>query len=102
MSAKSRRKGARTELEIVHTLQDAGIAGEKVSRMYRPGADLSVPLLGVDRDVEVKSRAHGFKQIYDWMADRDVLVIKSDRQTPLVVVRLPFAIEVARAAEKAR
>jgi hypothetical protein len=99
---KSRAKGARTELSIVHTLQDSGIAAEKVSRMYRVGADISMPLLGLDRDVEVKSRAKGCATLYKWLEDRDVLIVKADRATPLVVLRLPLAIEVAKAAERWR
>ena len=54
---KSRRKGARVELETVHYLQDRGIAAKKISGMYKPGADLSVPIAGRDLAVEVKSRA---------------------------------------------
>jgi hypothetical protein len=58
----SRNKGARTERAIVRLLQDQGIAAEKISDMYKPGADLSVPVLGVDRAVEVKCRADGFRE----------------------------------------
>jgi len=53
----SRDKGNRVERAIVRLLQAQGFAAEKVSRMYRPGADISVPLLGIDRDVEVKCRS---------------------------------------------
>jgi hypothetical protein len=50
--------------------------------MYKPGADLSVPVLGVDRAVEVKCRADGFRELYGWLEDRDVLIVKpsGDRQ----------------------
>ena len=43
--------------------------------MYKPGADLRVPLNG-----------------------RDVLIVKADRQEPLVVVRLSLAAEIAKVA----
>jgi hypothetical protein len=33
----------------VHELQEQGFAAEKISGMYRPGHDITVPLLGVDR-----------------------------------------------------
>ena len=41
MGLKSRRKGARVELEIVHSLRDRGIAAEKISGMYKPGTRIS-------------------------------------------------------------
>jgi hypothetical protein len=56
----SRKKGQRFELAIAKALQANGLAAEKISGMYKPGADLSVPVLGIDRDVEVKSRAVDF------------------------------------------
>jgi hypothetical protein len=63
--------------------------------MYKPGADLSVPVLGVDRAVVVKCRADGFRELYVWLEDRDVLIVKADRQEPLVVLRLSLAAEIA-------
>jgi hypothetical protein len=48
MSARSRRKGARTENAIVHALQDAGLAAEKSSRSGYTGHDITVPLLGLE------------------------------------------------------
>jgi hypothetical protein len=73
-----------------------GIVAEKISGMYKPGADLRVPLLAVDRAVEVKCCAAGFRQLYDWLDQCDVLIIKADRREPLVVVRLSLAAEIAR------
>jgi Holliday junction resolvase len=98
----SRNKGARTERAIVRFLQDHGVAAEKVSGLYKPGPDLSVPVLGVDRRVEVKARSHGFAQLYSWLIDRDLLIVKSDRAEPLVILRLGLATEIAIAAEKGK
>ena len=95
---RSRDKGARAEREIVRLLQGQGIGAEKISGMYKPGADLRVPLLGVDRAVEVKCRAAGFRQLYDWLDGRDVLIVKADRREPLVVVRLSLAAVIAKVA----
>jgi Holliday junction resolvase len=53
---RSRDKGNRTERAMVRYLQERGFAAEKVSGMYRPGADLSVPLLNRDFVIEVKCR----------------------------------------------
>ena len=36
--------------------------------------------------LEIKCRANGFKQIYDWMGDNDALVIKADNKPELVVL----------------
>jgi hypothetical protein len=44
-------------------------------------------LRGRDLCVEVKVRAHGFRELYYWLNQRDVLLV--NRREPLVVVRLP-------------
>jgi hypothetical protein len=100
MSRRSRDKGNRTERAVVRLLQAEGIATEKISAMYRPGADLSLPLLGANRNVEVKCRAVGFRELYKCLDKRDVLVVKADRLEPLVVLRLSLAVEVHTAAER--
>jgi hypothetical protein len=87
---RSRDKGARVEREIAKL-----IGARKVSRAYQAGHDLELPL-GDDRilRIEVKARADGFRELYDWLGDRDVLIVKANRQDPLVVVRLPLAAEI--------
>jgi Holliday junction resolvase len=102
MSIKSRRKGAREENALVRQLQDAGLAAEKISRTGYAGEDISIPLLGIARRVEVKVRSHGFQQLYTWLEERDVLIVRKDRSEPLVVIRLKHALEIAIAAEKSR
>jgi hypothetical protein len=97
---RSRDKGGRRERGVTAALQDAGFAAEKISGMYKAGADISMPLLGRDRNVEVKSRAAGFKQIRDWLVDRYALVTWVDREEPLVCLRLRDAVEIARVAER--
>ena len=95
---RSRDKGARTERAIAKILQVKGFAAAKISGMYKPGADISMPLLGVDRAVEVKCRATGFAQLYDWLDERDILIVKADHKEPLVVVRLSLATDIAKKA----
>jgi hypothetical protein len=93
---RSRDKGARTERAIAKILQVKGFAAAKISGMYKPGADISMPLLGVDRAVEVKCRATGFAQLCDWL---DILIVKADHKEPLVVVvRLSLATDIAKKA----
>jgi hypothetical protein len=100
----SRQKGDRAERAIVRTLQGAGFAAERVplsgAARGRFGGDVSVPLLGIDRRVEVKARASGFRQLYDWLGDHDFLIVRTDRCEPLVVVPLKFAAEIAALAER--
>jgi Holliday junction resolvase len=96
----SRRKGALNERALVRYLQDHGFAAEKSSRTGYTGHDLTVPVLGVDRRVEVKVRANGFRELYGWLNGADLLIVRSDRHEPLVVLPLRLAAEVAAVAER--
>jgi Holliday junction resolvase len=102
----SRQKGDRLERALVHALQKAGFAAERVSlsgaARGRFGGDLSVPLLGANRRVEVKARANGFRRLYDWLGDHDFLIVRADRSEPLVVIPLNLAVEIAKVAENSR
>jgi Holliday junction resolvase len=95
---RSRDKGARTERAIAKALQANGLAAVKVSRAYQPGHDIVLPLVGRDLYLEVKARADGFRELYGWLEGRDVLIVKVDRQEPLVIVRMSLAAEVANGA----
>jgi Holliday junction resolvase len=103
---RSRDKGNRTERAVVHLLQAAGFAAERIPLSGSAGGkfagDVSVPLLGVDRTVEVKCRGTGFAQLYKWLAGADILVVKRDRAEPLVVLPLRLATEIATIAETNR
>lgn len=99
MPINSRRKGANLERALVKLLQNHGLAAEKVSRSGYTGYDLTVPLLGVDRRVEVKARADGFKTIYDWLDGVEFLILKSDRRECLMVMRLKDAAGFATILE---
>jgi len=100
----SRQKGNRAERALVRALQDRGFAAERVPLSGAAGGrycgDLTVPLLGVDRTVEVKVRARGFAQLYDWLDGRDLLVVRADRRDPLVILPFKLAVAIAAAAER--
>ena len=102
----ARQKGNRLERALIHALQHAGFAAERVplsgAARGRFGGDLSVPLLGADRRIEVKCRGAGFRQLYSWLDGADFLIVRADRSEPLVVVPFHFAIEIAKAAENSR
>ena len=106
MGKASRDKGQRSERAIVRLLQQHGFASERVplsgSAHGRFGGDISVPLLGIDRRVEVKCRADGFRELYRWLEGADFLVVHADRRKPLVVLPLALAAEVAMIAERVR
>jgi hypothetical protein len=93
---RSRDEGARTERAVARLQQGQDIAVTKIRGMYKPGVDIYMPLLAVDRAVEVKCRAAGPRQLYDWLDQRDVLIVKADRQEPLVVLRMSLAAEIAK------
>src|SRR6516225_79683 len=102
--ARHRQKGNRVERAIVHALQDAGFAAERVplsgSVRGRFGGDVSIPLLGTDRRAEVKCRGDGFRELYRWLEGHDFLIVRADRREPLVVVPLKLAAEIDMAAER--
>jgi Holliday junction resolvase len=104
MGRKSRDKGNRVERAIVAALQGHGFAAERVplsgAARGRFGGDVSVPLLGVDRRIEVKARRDGFAELYKWLGDHDFLIVKRDRSEPLVVLRLSEAARIAAIAEQ--
>jgi hypothetical protein len=83
---RSRDKGARTERAIAKL-----IGARKISRAWQAGHDLELDLGDRVLRLEVKARSDGFRELYGWLDGSDVLVIKADRQDPLVVVRLPLA-----------
>jgi hypothetical protein len=96
---RSRSKNACTERCIVNALKARGIAAVCVPLSGacggRFGGDIVLPLMGRDLCVEVKARANVFRELYCWLVGRDVLIVKADRQEPLVVVWLSLAAEIA-------
>lgn len=99
-----RQKGNRAERAIVRFLQDRGFAAERVPLSGSAGGsyqgDLTVPVVGIDRVVEVKCRADGFRELYRWLVERDILIVRADRSEPLVILPLKLAAEIASAADK--
>ena len=91
---RSRDKAVRTERAIVRLLQAQGIAATKVSCAWFASSNLRVPVLGVDR------AAAGFRQLCEWLNQRGVLIVKADRQEPLVVLRMSLAAEIAKAGNE--
>jgi hypothetical protein len=55
-----------------------------------------LPLAGRDLCLEVKCRGEGFRKLYSWLSQRDVLIVKANRQEPLVVLHLSLAAEFVK------
>lgn len=97
---RSRQKGNRVERGIVRALVANGLAAVRVPLSGAVGGrfsgDVILPILGRDLCVEVKARADGFRELYSWLENRDVLIVKADRREPLVILRLSEAAAIAR------
>jgi len=87
---RSSNKGARTERAMVRLLLGHGLPARNVSVMYKRGEDLRVVVGDVEHSVEVNCRAA------DRLDGRDLLIVKTDRQKPLVVLRMSLATEIAK------
>jgi hypothetical protein len=102
--ARHRRKGDRIERELVAYLKHRGFAAERVPLSGSAGGsfigDITIQLLGRDFTVEVKVRGNGFRRLYGWLADRDLLIVRADRREPLVILPLRLAADIAIAAEQ--
>lgn len=100
MGKPSRDKGLRNERQVVDALQEAGIGAERVPLSGAAGGkfvgDVSLPVKGSDWVAEVKVRATGFTQIYDWLGAHDALFIRRDRSQWLVVLPMHRFMELAK------
>ncbi|HON72403.1 MAG TPA: hypothetical protein PK512_03660 [bacterium] len=88
MGKKSRDKGYRLEHELVEKLKELGLEAERVPLSGAGGGSFSGDLIVEGKIAEVKGRKDGFKSLYKWLEERDILFIRADRKEWLVVVRL--------------
>lgn len=92
MGKRSRDKGKRVELEIVHRHRDLGIDAERVPLSGASGGrftgDIVIDQGGSTLRAEVKARADGagFKQLETWLGDNDLLFLRRDRAEPMVLL----------------
>lgn len=96
---KSRDKGMRFERACVLAFKACGF---DCRRMPLSGAlggefagDLRVALDGRDRIFQLKCLANGYRTIYAALAGHDGLIVKADREEPLVVLPLSFFLTLA-------
>lgn len=91
MGKKSKDKGYRGENELRKKLEDRGIPTKRVPLSGASDFQKGDLILDIkDKKIlgEVKWRKNGFKQIYKWIEEADVLFIKRDYSDYLVVQRL--------------
>jgi hypothetical protein len=99
MGIKSRRKGARIELDVLHQLQDAGLTCEKLSYAWKKTNDVKLGMLGRDNKMEIKCRANGFATIYKWLEPVDLLILRRDRSEALAVMPITTLIELIKSCK---
>ena|SRR6185437_9391959 len=101
MAHPSKRKGDGFELEVVHYLQEQGIAAEKIplSGAVKGGSfegDIRSPVRGVDRKLECKRRAQAFGTLYGFIGTNYAVVVRDNRTPPLVIMRLSDWAELVK------
>jgi len=84
---KFKAKGDRFEREIIHKAEALGLKSYR-NRMSRAFGNEHWDISIGDKKFEVKKRGSGFKQIRKWLSDNDGVIIGSDREEALIVVRL--------------
>lgn len=99
MSRASRDKGARAEREIVALHRDIEVHAERVplsgaAGYQGNGADVDIYAFGRDAaplvgEVKCRASGEGFATLERWLGDNDLLFLRRDRASPLVV--LPWA-----------
>jgi Holliday junction resolvase len=92
-----KRKGTRVERELVQLLCELGLPCVRVPLSGAIGGswagDIHLELHGRTHKVEVKARRE-FRTLHSWLADKDVLVLKADRQAPLAVLPVSLLVKL--------
>jgi|TARA_S200002703_G_scaffold31871_1_gene27853 Holliday junction resolvase len=101
MGKMQRRKGYEFERQITNWFRENGVWAERVplsgGTSYAKG-DVDIYLAGMEADptvAELKVRKKGFTNLYEWLEEEgvEILIIKQDRHTPLVVMPIEYFIE---------
>jgi hypothetical protein len=90
VARSEREKGARRERQIAEIL-----GATKISMAWQPGPDLE----WLGRMVEVKARRDGWKQLYRWLEDAQILALKADRKEWLIVLRADELLDLIEEAD---
>lgn len=80
---RSKQKGTRREREFA-----ALVAGTRVPLSGALGGDLTGDVKALGLTWECKARSDGFRQLYQWLNDKDALALKADHRPWLAVLPL--------------
>ena len=95
---RSRGRAPALELAVAKVLQANGFSAAKISRAYQAGHDIVLSLTVAISVRTVKARADGFQcAVFAGSTSRDLLIVKADRQEPLVILRLSLATQIVKA-----
>lgn len=95
MSRMQRDKGARVEREIVLRHREMGCTAERVPLSGAAGGsytgDIKItppcwPHKSLIAEVKARKDGAGFKVLEEWLGENDLLILKRDRQDPMVVL----------------
>jgi hypothetical protein len=100
-----KRKGNRVERELVRLLCELGLPCVRVPLSGAIGGvwagDIHLELYGRTHRIEVKARRE-FRTLQQWLGTNELLILKADRQDPLVLMPVRLFAELATAAQKVR
>lgn len=85
MGRAQRSKGSRTERHLVDDLRACGIPASRISRTGYSGPDLDIAGQFL-AEVKARKSGSGFTQLETWLGTADVLLLKRDRQPPMVTL----------------
>lgn len=90
MGKSQRQKGLRIEREMVNKLKEFGLPAERVPLSGAAGGSYTGDLIVCGERAEVKARkgGAGFGLLYRWIEGVTYLIVKTDREQPLVVMEL--------------
>ena len=94
MASRQRQKGDREERGVVASAIANNVGARRVplsgsGEGYPGDGVLGHPTTGVEKTIECKHRADGFREIYKWLLEDhvDFLTIRADRRERLWVMR---------------
>ena len=96
---RAKRKGYRGENELVHILRQYGIPVERVPLSGASEFQKGDLVLFNVLTAEVKRRKDGFKELYKWLKDRNLVFLRADRKDWIVAMDIEFFIMLLRRYE---
>ena len=98
-----RQKGNRFERQIVNWLKESGLNAFRVpysGSMANFKGDVQINTKQRQYTVEAKSRSGGFKFLYDNLGINDMLIVRKDREKPLVIIDFNLLVHFLKSVDK--